>query len=329
MNVFELSLGQDTAGQSIRIKEAFDRHAPDWSVRSMRVTDNYLHYPVDLPFREHLVDHFYDAADVVHLHNQQIGHERYDNGQGKPTILHHHGTSFRDDHAAMHAEAQRIGAVEIVSTVDLEILEPGLTWLPAPYSAEFLAGYREHYFAPHDTIRIAHAPTNRAIKSTEAVIAAVESLAERYLVELVLIERRPWKACLALKATADIFVDQLILGYGCNAVEAWGMGIPVVCGVEDREAKSRMRELWGELPFYSATEKTLEKRLEKLIQSADLQAEYVEKGRAQFDRFHDERKVVAQLQDIYRNAPATTPGPARRPLPMTARRRRELLRGAA
>ena len=34
------------------------------------------------------------------------------------------------------------------------------------------------------------------------------------------------------------------------------MGNPVVCGVEDRQAKSRMRELWGEMPFYSATEKT-------------------------------------------------------------------------
>jgi hypothetical protein len=118
------------------------------------------------------------------------------------------------------------------------------------------------------------------------------------------------------------------------------MGIPVIAGVNPSEAvgvsktyarriKWRMRQVWGELPFLEASERTLEARLEALIRDPELRTKWGAKGRAHVERFHDESKVVAQLQDIYRSAPASVPGPARRPLPMTARRRRQLLRGAA
>ena len=60
------------------------------------------------------------------------------------------------------------------------------------------------------------------------------------------------------KGRADVFVDQMILGYGCNAIEAWGMGIPVIAGVDPEKAPSiimqtipldtrdRMLQLWGD-----------------------------------------------------------------------------------
>lgn len=323
--IFGLSMGIDLAGIGIGLKQAFDRHS-DWPMRWMHRTDTYLRYPVDLPFRQRLAMDFYDGADVVHLHNTLLAHELYDNRQGKPTIIHHHGTDFRYNHAKFADQARRLKITQLVSTVDLELLEPDLTWLPSPANLQALAALRAEHYTPGDTIRIAHAPTDRRIKSTDLVEAVVARLAEKYPVELVLIEHTAWAKCLQRKATADIFVDQLLLGYGSNAIEAWAMGIPVVAGVEDRKVAARMRSLWGELPFYRATEASLEKQLELLIRSADLRAEYAAKGSAHVERFHDERKVVALLQGIYAAAPRSVPGPARQRLPLT---HSEIRRGLA
>lgn len=325
LTIFGLSLGQDTAGIGVGLKHAFDRHT-DWPMRYMNKTETYLRYPTDLPYRERLAREFYDAADVVHLHNTLLAHETLDNRQGKPTILHHHGTQFRNFHDTLAAKARKAKAVQLVSTVDLEVLEHDVTWLPSPVDLAAMAALRAEHYRPGDTIRIAHAPTDRKIKSTALVEEVVGRLAEKYPVELLLIEHTPWAKCLRIKATADIFVDQLILGYGSNAIEAWAMGIPVVAGVEDRKVAARMEELWGELPFYRATEETLEKRLESLIKSKDARAEYAAKGLAHVERFHDERKVVDLLKDIYAAAPRSVPGPARRPLQLTAR---EIRRGVS
>ena len=59
---------------------------------------------------------------------------------------------------------------------------------------------------------------------------------------------------LALKAQADILFDQVILGYGNNAIEAMGMGIPVIAGVQDDNVRRAMLDRWGSLPWYDATE---------------------------------------------------------------------------
>ena len=107
-------------------------------------------------------------------------------------------------------------------------------------------------------VRIAHAPTNRAIKSTDALIAVVEAFrAEGLPVELDLIEQVTLGECLARKAAADIYFDQVILGYGCNAIEAWGMGIPVIAGADPWTLERMRREFDGRLPFLVATEETI------------------------------------------------------------------------
>lgn len=314
MRVFIYAAGPDTAGQGFRIADGFRRLTPDWAVTSIHQTATYMRYPSQRHERNsRSLRRLYDEADVVHLRNTMFGWERFDQGQGKPVVLHHHGTLFRNDHAIMHPYAAAIGAVQLVSTVDLELLAPGLTWLPAPYNLAPLRAIREGY-EPGDVVRIAHAPTNRRIKSTEAVIAAVDELKARGLpVELDLIERRSWDECLARKVRADIYVDQLILGYGCNAVEAWAMGMPVVANAADPAVLARMRELFdGPLPFYQATEETLADRLAELASSESLRREWTAIGTAHVERHHDERQVLPMLADIYRNAPPTRAGTSRR-----------------
>jgi hypothetical protein len=299
MRIFQLSPGQDTGGQAIRFKEAFERLTPH-SMTCMRASDTYMDYPQDLPWSWPRAQDLYDAADVVHLHNHLAPLARLDHGEGKRILLQQHGTIFRTGHVEIAKAARDLGIPIVVSTLDLLPLEPDLQWLPAPHDIKALAAIRKANYRPGDTIRIGHAPTDRLIKSTDKVISAVASLAKAGLpVELVLIENRNWTDCLALKATCDLFVDQLILGYGNNAIEAWGMGIPVICGVVDSDVRDLMFETWGGLPFVEATPKTLRAELAALVRDPDLRAQWGKRGKAHVRKYHDYPAVVRTLVGMY------------------------------
>jgi glycosyltransferase involved in cell wall biosynthesis len=151
-------------------------------------------------------------------------------------------------------------------------------------------------------VRIAHAPTNRQVKSTALLIEAVERLkAEGLDVELDLIERVPWTQCLERKAKADIYFDQVILGYGCNAIEAWSMGIPVVAGGSD-ETLDEMERRFGHLPFVHATEETIYDALKELVESSELRERYGQIGLEHVRKWHDASVVVEQLKRLYQRA---------------------------
>jgi hypothetical protein len=309
MRVLSLSTGQDLAGIGVRMAQAFARCAPDWEFRATASSTTYIDYPIDVPYRQQDAERLYDAADVVHLHGNLNAHDWYDDGQGKPTILEHHGTEFRWYHGKLARRARQIGAVQVASTLDLTMLERGIEWMPAPYNLDELRAIRAAHYEPSDRIRIAHAPTDRQLKGTGLFLDIMRALARTHPVELVLIEGRTWKHCLALKATADIFYDQLQLGYGCNAIEAWGMGIPVVAGVADPDVRALMAQRWDGLPFYEASDTdALYDALRTLVESEQARREWAERGTRHVERFHEEDRVVPLLQDLYRNAPATLPG---------------------
>lgn len=265
----------------------------------MHVTNTYLSYGRDLAWSREEAQRLYDEADVVHHKNQLDGYAWFDNGQRKPAVLHHHGSRLRNNARGVATEAKSVGATNLVSTVDLELSLPGAEWCPSPFDLEELARYRGR---PARILRIAQAPTNRQIKSTALVLRTLDRLSHRYSFEFDLIENVPWRACLSRKAKADIFIDQLVLGYGNNAIEAWAMGIPVVAGVERADVRARMLERWGDLPFYEAGPEDLESRLAELILSKSLREEWGERGRAHVQRWHDEINVVERLKDVYGSA---------------------------
>ena len=310
-SVFAIATGQDTAGWNWRIAQAMNAHAEGWEVRAMAATETYLRYPVDLPWNLAECLERYQAADVIHLQNQTAGWSLYDRGAGKPTVLQHHGTIFRDDHRRIARQARKIGMVQTCSTIDLTLYEQGVEWIGVPYRRSDLMRYREMQ-KPDGIIRIGHAPTNREVKGTEHFLAVMDRLKEVWDVETVLIERQPWATCLAKKAQCDIFYDQLELGYGSNAVEAWGMGIPVVAGVVDPKVRALMVERWGHLPFAETDADNLEMLLALMLGSEQMRREYAFIGLEHFARWHDERAVAPRLVDLYESAKPTTPGPVKR-----------------
>jgi glycosyltransferase involved in cell wall biosynthesis len=303
LNVLSINAGADPAGISASIARAFRRIAPEWRVVSITNKQNYIDYPQDVEWSSSAVRRAWFDADVVHLHHGFVTADLLVKGAlvHKPYLVHHHGTQFRDDPIRHLRELRDHHAIGVVSTLDLYLLAPSdVEWLPAPFDTEALSGMRETH--DPERIRIAHAPTNRAVKSTDEFLKAIARLQhEGYPVDVELIEGATWSECLRRKATADIYFDQVILGYGNNAVEAWGMGIPVIAGAAD-VTLDEMERRFGSLPFYHATQETIYQSLRDLVESPDLRAKYSQRGLEHVRRFHDDRVVVEQLKALYLRA---------------------------
>ena len=84
-------------------------------------------------------------------------------------------------------------------------------------------------------LRLVHAPNHRNLKGTDHIFKAVEELQEEGLaLELVVIEGLPNPEVLRAIRSADVVVDQLVIGwYAMFALEAMVLGKPVVCHIRD------------------------------------------------------------------------------------------------
>lgn len=313
MNIAQLVAGSDTGGQTGATSAAFSRYAPQDPVRNVLASTNYLQYPTEgyerwkssAEFRG-VAASLYRWSDISLFTNSLELYHAVDHGEKKPTVIIHRGTRYRSHPEAVYAEGARIGAVQVVSTVDLLLAYPDkATWLPLITDMDVMTKARdENRRRAGRTLRISHAPTNRAIKGTESVIAAVKRLSEKYDVELDLIENQPWAACLSRKATADIFIDQMQLGYGNNALEAWAMGIPVVAGATP-DILAKMRSTFGNktLPFVSAQPRTLYSTLERLVKSKAARVAAADIGMAHTLKFHAAEQAVPVYQAFFRSVP--------------------------
>lgn len=271
-------------------------------IRSVARTVHYFDWPTDIEWthaNESLIRKLMEDADVIHLNNSYRAVQRYH--LRKPMLLHHHGSMFRNNTGHMMEMARRSRWVQAVSTIDLTRPDPDvLHWLPTAYDIDGLRAFgRKNRREPDGRIRIVHCPTNRQLKATDLLIAAVDELrAEGLPLDLVLVEKQTWAHTMEEKAKADILFDQTMFGYGCNAVEAWGMEIPVIAGADPWTLDAMNKRFHG-LPFAVASDDTIKATIRLLATSADWRAEMSEIGFAHVKRWHDERPALAKLAELY------------------------------
>jgi hypothetical protein len=250
-------------------------------------------------------------ADIIHFNNSTIAALKLGLPRDKPTILHHHGSLFRTQTKRLMQEAKNFRSTQCVSTVDLMHPAPHLLhWAPTAYDINWLqtfSGIHRGDRGDHgDTFRVVQCPTDGAehpYKSTPQLQAAVAGLkAQGMDIELLVVTGLPWLEAMKVKATADVYFDQVKLGYGCNAVEAWGMGLPVIAGA-DAWTLAKMREVYGtkSLPFYEATEATIADALIAL-EDKKVRATYAKRGMAHVRKFHDELPALTRLAELYHRA---------------------------
>jgi hypothetical protein len=298
MNILHLHPGPDTGGQSMAGKRFLE--AAGDSVRVFVHTQHAFGYEAAEKWDPDLVREAYSWADVVIIHNDPSVFERVDDGSAKQIIIHHHGSRFRGNPRAIYEAGEAIGARQVVSTVDLLLsVPPGkpVEWMPQVIDIDYMRRLRLAYLPPVDRkVRVTHAPTNRMIKGTRHVVRAMRRL--RHHADFELIQRQPWWVCLMWKAASDIFIDQLYLGYGNNAIEAWAMGLPVLGGASN-DILSAMRQQYGQIPFFTTTGDLIERDIRRFIEDPDLRQEWADIGMAHIERFHVPDAWVRRTRELY------------------------------
>jgi len=190
--------------------------------------------------------------------------------------------------------ARRYGALAIVSTPDLLEAVPEAVHLPVAIDLEAWAARREGA-APAPGFVVLHAPSDRWIKGTRYVEAAVEALRRTHPeVRLELIEREPAARAHARYAAATVAVDQVHLGwYGLFAVEAMALAKPVLTYI--RPALDR-----PELPVVRTDRERLAADLEQLYQAPERRAELGAEGLRYVATEHALPVVSQRLLALYR-----------------------------
>jgi glycosyltransferase involved in cell wall biosynthesis len=185
------------------------------------------------------------------------------------------------------ADAQIVGSYDAARWVpDAHVLPPGIdlrAYEPVP---------------PSDAARpvVLHAPSNRARKGTEHVIAACAELP----VELEIVEGLPHDEARGRYARADIVVDQLNAGwYGLFAIEAMALGKPVVSFVRDEAARRTEEALGRPVPIVRTTKETLTDALRPLVHQPAERRRIGAESRAYVEQVHDVDRMADRLLDIY------------------------------
>ena len=197
-----------------------------------------------MELRGQQIKRLYDWADVVHIHDARFNLPYKIN---KPVVITHHGTRFRRAPSVFIKHANMLGWLITVATPDLTRFGPPLL----PDCRPDLSQYRNL----GKEFTVVHAPTKRDVKGTERVIAACKKVG----VKLDVIENVPWEECVERKGRGHLLIDQFEDGYGCNAIESWSMGVPVISDGNDAVIDAIFGAYNG-IPFvrpYSTLEDTI------------------------------------------------------------------------
>ena len=143
---------------------------------------------------------------------------------------------------------------------------------------------------------LVHAPTNKGVKGTAYIEAAIENLKNKGIkLEYRRIEKVPNKKAQEIYKKADIIIDQLMIGtYGSLAVEAMYYGKPVICNVCDD-----VRNMLDNCPVYNANVENIEEKIFELVTNKDLRVELGLKGREYVSKYHNKNIVCDQMCEIY------------------------------
>ncbi len=174
---------------------------------------------------------------------------------------------------------------------EYDVVHPAIVltdWIPSPVE-------------PGPVLRVAHAPSKRAVKGTDTVLAAVGSLRARGApIELDLIEGVPNREARLRYATADVVVDQLRIGwYGMLAIESMALAKPVVVHLDDQAAAETEEAFGLELPLIRADERNLAEVLERLIETRESLLERGRRSREYAERVHGHLEVARKVLEVY------------------------------
>jgi glycosyltransferase involved in cell wall biosynthesis len=211
---------------------------------------------------------------------------------GKRSVMHFLGSDIRGRTPAELAWAQRAGA-RVVGSYDASRWVPDAHVIPPGIDVRAIEPE-----PPSNRERpvVLHAPSSRARKGTEYVVAACKELGA----DLEIVEGLDHRAAFERYRNADVIVDQLNAGwYGVFAIEAMALGKPVVTFLHD-EAVRKTEEAFGvEVPIVRATKETLADALRPLVTSVEERERIGRASRAYVEEVHGLERMTDRLLALY------------------------------
>lgn len=253
------------------------------------------------------------TADVIHCHMdyRTLLHDlRRGREPGQRIAITYHGSVLPGDtqKVLMYPEDdQRLGSVVFGARPYHRRWGSHITWLPIPMPiadyAPLSAGHRRG-----KTYRVAHSPTNRALKGTTVFLQAIEYLRnqESINIEAVLIEGLPHGEAMRLKATCDATFDSFFLGMQGSGLEAAAMGQAVIAG--DPAAQNDLIALGIAVPWTIANDSEgLRTALRRLATDATFARSEAERVGQYVRTHHSYEAVGAKYRDTLTEALRGTP----------------------
>lgn len=180
----------------------------------------------------------------------------------------------------------------------LDYVQPDL--FPRPFksvAALFPSDFEPRYPDPLQTNpMVAHIPSNKKVKGTDAVLQAIEKLKKQYKFRFCLISEEKYDKALAMIRDCDIMLDQFIIGsYGMVSLEAMAFGKPVLCYLKD----TVLPRLPGGFPVINANQDNLVEVLGSLLADGRRRNDVGRLGRAYIEKHHNAHTVAGNLAKIY------------------------------
>lgn len=274
--------------------------------------------------RAQLLAHLALTYDVFHFHYLGSFLRGYRDLEllralGKPVLFHVHGCDIRDplwmrsEHRVSACaecpakcltpvkvglpEALRHVSATIVATPDLLEFVPDARYIPNPLDLSALPLPRPGSVpARGGPWVVVHAPTDRAIKGTRHLEAAIELLrAEGVPVRLQLLEGLPREQMLRACVEADVAVDQLLIGwFGMFALEMMALGKPVIAYI-----RPGLERYAPGLPVVSAEPATIAATLRALLPDTARRERLAADGPAYVAREHASVDINSRILALY------------------------------
>lgn len=150
---------------------------------------------------------------------------------------------------------------------------------------------------------IIHAPSNRMVKGSEFIEQALNEIQKLFpFVKVVYVENKSNDEALAIYRTADLLIDQVIIGwYGGLAVELMRMGIPVACYLRQEDFRFVPEEMINDLKvsMIQISPKNIFEPIKELIQNRQKLNTYAENGYQYVSKWHDPLNVAKKVIEIY------------------------------
>lgn len=216
--------------------------------------------------------------------------------EGKKIVNCYFGDDLRT--RGIVKEMDELSDLNLTFEYDHTLRHPDIHFLFFPFDGSLVKYISDEEYDKQGKLKIVHAPTNRFVKGTEAIINAVEKIKKSRNIELVLLEKLPRKEVIKLKYTCHIAIDQIGsrggTGYGINSLETLSMGIPTIT-----ELSWGMDKWLPENPFVNANEKNLADKLIELVDNKQLRMKKRAEGRQWVEKYHSYKSVFNKLYELY------------------------------